>query len=126
MSFVKSKYDNCVYVRRQKGGSDVYLLLYVDDMLVVGPNIDEINKVKEQLKADFEIKDLGEVRRILGMDIVRDRERKKLWLFQSEYNSKILKKFNIENMKPTATPLAQHFKLYLVIRSQSQRGKGRK
>ena len=89
----------------------MYLLLYVDDMLVVGPSISEINKVKEHLKADFEMKDLGEARRILGMDIVRDRKKRKLWLFQSDYIKKTLKKFGVENMKPTATPIGQHFKL---------------
>ena len=50
---------------------------------------------------------------------VRDRGSKRLWLFQTDYIQKILKKFKIENMKSTATPLAVHFKL-----SKQQKAEG--
>lgn len=54
-------------------GSLVYLLLYVDDMLIAAKNKEEIQKVKVQLRREFEMKDLGSARRILGMEILRDR-----------------------------------------------------
>lgn len=57
------------------------------------------------------MKDLGAVKRIIGMDIVWDRSKGKLWLFQTEYIQKTLRKFKAENMKSTTTPLAMHFKL---------------
>ena len=89
----------------------MYVLLYVGDMLIAGTEVDvaEIRNVKEQLKADFEMKDLAN--RILGMDIIRDREEFKLWLFQTDYINIIIKKFNVKTMKTTETPLAQHLKL---------------
>lgn len=64
-------------------------------MLILGKDVNEIRKVKEQLRGSFEMKDLGAAKRILGMDIIRDRRKGKLWLFQTDYIQKILKKFRL-------------------------------
>ena len=58
----------------------VYLLIYVDDMLLVSKNTEEVSALKEQLHAEFEMKDLGPTSKILGMDIKRDRKACKLTL----------------------------------------------
>jgi len=58
----------------------IILLLYVDDMLIVGHNLSRINSLKKELSKLFAMKDLGPARQILGMHISRDREAKKLWL----------------------------------------------
>ena len=50
----------------------IYLLLYIDDMLIVTSNIEEIVRLKEQGGSAFEMKDLGAAKRILGMEISRD------------------------------------------------------
>lgn len=64
--------DHCCYY---KSFDDYYiiLLLYVDDMLVAGSNIHEINNLKEHLSKEFKMKDLDVVKHILGMRISRDR-----------------------------------------------------
>ena len=93
LGFSRSQYDSCVFVKRQEGKEPVYLLLYVDDMLLAGADMHELKVVKTQLKEHFEMKDLGSAKRILGMDIVRDRGNMKLWLFQTNYIQKTLKKF---------------------------------
>jgi ATP-binding cassette subfamily B (MDR/TAP) protein 1 len=80
--YKRSKYDHCVYLRRLQDGSYIYLLLYVDDMLIAAKSQVEIDKLKAQLSKEFEMKDLGEAKKILGMEISRDRERGKLWLSQ--------------------------------------------
>ena len=46
IGFSRSKYDSCVYFRKLADGSYMYLLLYVDDMLVAASNKEEIKKVK--------------------------------------------------------------------------------
>ena len=56
--YLKSNADHCCYFKRFKS-SFIILLLYVDDMLVVGPDLDEIIRLKEQLSSEFEMKDLG-------------------------------------------------------------------
>lgn len=57
------------------------------------------------------MKDLGDAKRILGMDIIRDRRRGTLWLTQQDYISKVLKKFQMTESRSVTTPLGQHFKL---------------
>ena len=65
--FLRSHYDECVYIKSVGGAVVAYLLLYVDDMLLVGADLEEIQKVKTDLRAAFEMKDLGPAKRILGI-----------------------------------------------------------
>ena len=63
--------------------SDAYFIivfLYVDNTYVVTRNICNIKELKQELNKSFTMKDLGPARHILGMQIVRDRDAKKLWL----------------------------------------------
>ena len=103
--------DYCVYLKNKNDGSYIILLLYVDDMLVAGFNMQEIIVLKEKLANSFAMKDLGAAKQILGMRITRDRKNCKLTLSQSEYVEKVLERFNMQNEKPVSTPLATHFKL---------------
>lgn len=57
------------------------LLLYVDNMLIVGKNIEKISQLKKQLKKSFAIKELGLVSHILGITIYHYREKGKIWLY---------------------------------------------
>jgi hypothetical protein len=110
--FRRSKYDHCVYLRRLQDGSYIYLLLYVDDMLIATKSQAEIDRLKAQLTKEFEMKDLGEAKKILGMEISRDKARGKLWLSQKQYLMKVLQRFGVhEDTKPAATLLAPHLKL---------------
>ncbi|KAK2425531.1 secreted RxLR effector protein [Trifolium repens] len=63
--------------------------------------------------AKFDMKDLGAAKRILGMEIHRDRGARKLWLSQKSYVEKVLNRFDMSNSKAVTTPLANHFKLTL-------------
>ncbi|KAK5773528.1 hypothetical protein PVK06_049834 [Gossypium arboreum] len=72
--FKRSSFDSCVYFKKNSDGSFVYLLLYVDDMLIAAKDKREIRKVKAQLSEEFEMKDLGPAKKILGMEILRDRK----------------------------------------------------
>ena len=58
--FTRSEHDHCVYFRRLPDGAFIYLLLYVDDMLIASKNRDEIERLKKQLASEFEMKDLGD------------------------------------------------------------------
>jgi len=89
--------------------SYIMLLLYVDDMLVVGSNMKEVVNLKASLAEEFSIKDLGPARKILGMRIKR--KKRLLKVSQTEYVKKVLKTFNMTNAKPVNVPLGDHFKL---------------
>ena len=51
----------------------IYLLLYVDDMLIAAKNMCDIQNLKILLNGEFDMKDLGAVKKILGMELYRDR-----------------------------------------------------
>ena len=78
-----SQFDHCVYFCKLPNGSFIYLLLYVDDMLIASKRKVEINKLKTQLNKTFEMKDLGEAKKILGMEIKRDEANGTLWMSQT-------------------------------------------
>ena len=80
--FKRSSFDSCVYFKRCNDESFMYLLLYVDDMLIATKSKEEIRIVKEQLNNELEMKDLGATKKILGMKIMRDRVARKLSLSQ--------------------------------------------
>ncbi|OMO51796.1 Reverse transcriptase, RNA-dependent DNA polymerase [Corchorus capsularis] len=108
--FKRTATDPCVYFR-SFGNNFIILLLYVDDMLIVGQDVELISKLKDDLSRSFDMKDLGPAKQILGMDIIRDRKAGKLWLSQEKYVERILKRFNMQDAKSVSTPLANHFKL---------------
>src|SRR5438132_519777 len=107
--FKRSNYDSYVYLKIVND-SVIYLLLYVDDMLIVAKDKSEIAKLNAQLSKEFEM-DLGAAIKILGMEIIRDRKSGKLYLSQKGYIEKVLHCFNMHNVKPVSTPLATHFRL---------------
>ncbi|KAM2897932.1 hypothetical protein COP2_007520 [Malus domestica] len=110
--YTRSQYDHCVYHKKARGGTYVYLLIYVDDMLIASSDRTEISKLKTQMQNEFEMKDLGEAKKILGMEITRDRKKWLVCLVQKQYLEKLLHKFGIlDETKPVNTPLAPHFKL---------------
>jgi hypothetical protein len=110
LEFVRSRVDHSVY-SKQVGNQFIYVVLYVDDMLLVGNNMDVIKEVKSQLSSKFDMKDLGAANFIFGMEIKRDRANRKLWLNQRKYVETILQRFNMHGSKPVKVPIPIGVKL---------------
>ena len=110
IGFKRCEANHCYYVKFSNN-SYIILLLYVDDMLIIGSSIEEINNLKKQLSKKFAMKDLGAVKQILGKRIIRDKANSTLKLSQLEYVKKVLNRFNMNEAKPVSTPLGSHFKL---------------
>ncbi|GJX75044.1 putative RNA-directed DNA polymerase [Tanacetum coccineum] len=89
----------------------IILLLYVDDMLIVGKNIGRIAQLKRDLSKSFSMKDLGPAKQIIGIRIFRDRGAKKLHISQEQYIEKVLCRFNMDKAKVVSSPLTTNFKL---------------
>ena len=102
--------DHCCYFKRLDN-CYIILLLYVDDMLIVGSNMAKIKKLKKQLSKEFAMKDLGEAKQILRMRIMRDRTVGTVKLSEEGYIQKVLSRFNMQDAKSINTPLESHFKL---------------
>ena len=66
--FTRSSYD-CVYYKGLVSGSSIYLLLYVVDMLLACKHLIKVNNLKKLLSREFALKDIGEAKKILGMEI---------------------------------------------------------
>ena len=77
----------------------------MDNLLIVGANIAEIDQLKEALKQSFNMSDLGQVKNLLGMQIEHLEDRS-LFLHQLRYIEDILKKFGIYKSKAVNTPMA--------------------
>ncbi|KAG9446485.1 hypothetical protein H6P81_012613 [Aristolochia fimbriata] len=111
IGFARSNADHCVYLQRFNDGDYIILILYVDDMLVAGTNMKKIDDLKKRLANQFSMKDLGEAKQLLGMQITRDKKKKKLWLSQEGYVKKVLERFNMHESKAVTTTLGSQFKL---------------
>jgi hypothetical protein len=72
--FIQSDEEPCVY-KKASGSSVVFLILYVDDILLIGNDIPMLEAVKISLKNSFSMKDLGEAAYILGIKIYRNRSK---------------------------------------------------
>nr|GEU35065.1 retrovirus-related Pol polyprotein from transposon TNT 1-94 [Tanacetum cinerariifolium] len=108
-----NNYDSSVYFKEFAPGMYIYLLLYVDDMLIACKCKSEIEYTKGLLQKEFDMKQLGPARKILGIEIVRDRGSQTLKVSQSGYVQKILNNYRVENGKSVYVPLGAHFKVSL-------------
>ncbi|CAM8953087.1 unnamed protein product [Rhodiola kirilowii] len=111
LGFIRSKYDTCLYLKRVKHEISLYVLLYVDDLLIISASMSAINDTKSGLQKHFDMKDLGPAQKILGVKIIRDRPKKQITLSQTEYIDKVLEKFAMTSVKPSPIPLGGHIQI---------------
>lgn len=111
LGYNRSPYDCCVYLNKADDGSMIYLILYVDDMLIAAKGKSDVQKLKALLSAEFDMKDLGAAQKILGMEIYRERSQNKLFLSQKGYIQKVLSRFGMSTAKPIDTPCAANIRL---------------
>ena len=108
--FIKNDDEPCVY-KRTNGLKVVFLVLYVDDILIIGNDVPSLLQTKAWLGKCFEMKDLGEASYILGIKIYRDRAKRILGLTQSTYVDKVLRRFAMHNSKKGHLPMRHGIKL---------------
>ncbi|GJX74245.1 retrotransposon protein, putative, ty1-copia subclass [Tanacetum coccineum] len=104
--FTQNLDEPCVYLKASRS-SVAFLVLYVDDILLMGNNVTMLQEVKSWLCKCFSMKDLGEAAYILGIKIIHDRSKRLIALSQSAYLEKTLKKFRMENSKKGYTPMIE-------------------
>ena len=89
----------------------VYILIWVDDILIAAPGLEIVTSVKKDLGEKFEVRDIGEAAFFLGMELVRDREARTLKLTQRKLTKELLARYNLAAGKPRGVPLPQGTKL---------------
>jgi hypothetical protein len=82
------------------------LILYIDDILLIGNDILMLESIKNSLENSFSMNDLGETSYILGIRIYRDRSKRFIGLSQDTYIDKVLKQFNMEPSKKRFLPMS--------------------
>ena len=103
--------DYCVYVHRNEEGDMLLILaLYVDDLFLFTPSLVQLARFKAQLKQQFRMEDLGELRLMLGMRVVRDRTARTLTISQGNYVEKLLVRFNAP-LNAVSTPMEHGLQL---------------
>jgi hypothetical protein len=102
--FRRFKSDPCIYVRRS-GLDTLYVGLYVDDLVLAGSTVKYIDVFKLQLGKVYNMKDLGPIGHLLGMDASQDLTLRTLTLSQGTYIRSILRRFSLEKGKLRAVPM---------------------
>nr|GEV54230.1 RNA-directed DNA polymerase, eukaryota [Tanacetum cinerariifolium] len=108
--FTQNRDEPCVYLKAS-GSYIAILILYVDDILLMGNNIIMLQDVKLYLGRSFAMKDLGNAVYILGIKIYRDRSKRLIGLCQKAYIEKILKIYYMKNSKRETIPMQEKLKL---------------
>jgi hypothetical protein len=102
--FKENVEDNCVYAKF-KNGRYIFLILYVDDILLASSDVGLLLETKKFLSAHFEMKDLGEANFVLGIEIHRDKTKGVLGLSQKAYIEKFLEKYGMHRCSPSPAPI---------------------
>jgi len=107
LGFWKSPSDYCLYMLDEKD-EVIYLIIFVD-LLICGKNERKLKDIKDKLSNKFKIKDLGEVRTYLGINIKHDHNKNEI-KGQREYIESLARKYDIIDSKRYHTPIEQHLK----------------
>ncbi len=100
MGFRRTESDHGVFV-----SEDMYIAIYVDDLLIFGKNASKLQQLKYELKSRFRMTDLGEVSHYLGIEIDVSADKSIITLRQSTYLKKVLGRFNMLHSRPISTPM---------------------
>ncbi len=95
--------EPCVYKLIHEG-SVVFLILYVDDILLIGNDVGKLSEIKIWLAKQFDMKDLGEAAYVLGIQIFRDRKNRQLSLSQASYIDKMMIRYSMQDSKKGQLP----------------------
>ncbi|GJX28060.1 retrotransposon protein, putative, ty1-copia subclass [Tanacetum coccineum] len=110
LDLLKNLDEPCVY-QKASVSNVTFLILYVDDIIIMRNNIRSLQSVKTYLGKCFAIKNLGEATFILGIKIYQDRSKRLIRLSQSAYMDKILKIYRMDNSKRGYIPMQERLDL---------------
>ncbi|KAK4403172.1 Retrovirus-related Pol polyprotein from transposon TNT 1-94 [Sesamum angolense] len=110
MISLKNDFDPYVY-KKVSRSSVLFLVLYVNDILLIGNDIKMLGDTKAWLSTQFSLKNLGEASYIVGIKIFRDRSKRILGMTQNSYVEKVLKRFKMEHSKRGFLPMRHGVKL---------------
>jgi histone deacetylase 1/2 len=108
IGFLPSKADTSLFYYK-KNGVIIFMLVYVDDIIVVSSCSKAVEALLQDLRTDFALKDLGQMSYFLGIEVKKVKEG--IFLSQQKYAFDIVKRANMHLCKPLNTPLSPSEKL---------------
>ncbi len=77
LGFKSLESNVCLFRHKELG---ILVVLYINDLLIAAPHVDLVNCIRNSLRYLFDLKELGEVKRFLGFDVIRDRQARKVFV----------------------------------------------
>lgn len=109
IKFEQCAIDPCIYIRKKESNENfTAVYVHVDDLAITG---NEIDVFKREISSQWEMDDLGVANTVVGIEIKRTSTHQ-YTICQSKFAEIILSRFNMQNVKPAATPLSPGMKLY--------------
>ncbi|KAJ8765494.1 hypothetical protein K2173_014616 [Erythroxylum novogranatense] len=112
----QSNSDHTLFLKR-RGGKITCLIIYVDDMVITGDDVEEISKLQANLFEDFEMKDLGSLKYFLGIEVMRSNQG--IYISQRKYILDLLAETGMLDCKPADTPIMLNHGLKIVEGAES-------
>ena len=110
MGFVRTYSDASLFIY-ERDNIKVIVPVFVDDITLASKSVDVLDSFVAELGKHFKLRDLGETSFLLGIQITRDRAKRKLWLSQKQYVLNKLEEFKMADCKPVGTPMLPGLKL---------------
>ena len=106
--FKQSKFEYSLFTKKFNQ-SFIALLVYVDDILITSNDVQAVDDLKRSLNHEFKLKDLGNLKYFLGLEVARSE--KGISLCQRKYALEVLKDVGMIGCKPSKVPMEQNLKL---------------
>jgi Reverse transcriptase (RNA-dependent DNA polymerase)/gag-polypeptide of LTR copia-type len=113
LGFIQSDADESIFVL-PPSDSNAYIIIavYVDDLLALSPSVETIEYIHAKINESFKCRNLGKVKTFLGIDVARHTDTGSVYISQSRYLRRILRRFNMHQSNPVQTPLDPSFSLH--------------
>ena len=111
--FKENTVDRCIYLK-VSGSKFIFLILYVDDILLATNDLHLLYEMKRFLSNNFEMKDMGKATYVIGIEIFRNRSQGMLGLSQKSYINKVLERFRMQNCSASPVPIQKGDKFSLM------------
>jgi len=111
--FKENIVDRCIYLK-VSGSKFIFLILYVDDILLATNDLGLLSETKKFLFNNFEMKDMGEAYYVIGIEIFCDRSQGLLGLSQKAYINKVLERFRMDKCSTSPVPIQKEDKFSLM------------
>ena len=102
--FKKNTVDRCIYLK-VSGSKFIFLILYVDDILLATNDLGLLSETKKFLSNNFEMKDMDEAGYVIGIEIFCDRSQGLLGLSEKSYINKVLERFRMDKCSASSVPM---------------------